>query len=78
MACPIGFAKGEQKYELCYAAIVNLPPRVRFHMENILLVEITNSKAFKTYTAARVLSGVNKAGEQADVDDLKGGRVRRF
>jgi hypothetical protein len=70
MACPIGFAKGEQKYELCYAAIVNLPPRVRFHMESILLLEVTNSKAFKNYGAARVLCGVNSDGQQAELDNF--------
>ena len=66
MSCPIGFAKGEQKYELCYASIVNLAPRMRNHMDNILLVEATNAKAFKKYGAARIVSGVDTQGEQVD------------
>lgn len=68
MCCPIGFAKSEQKYECCYASIVNLPPRLRFSQHAIQLLELTNSKAFKSYGAARVLSGVNSNGEQVDDD----------
>ena len=62
MTNPIGFGKSENKYECCYAAIVNLPPRLRFNMDVIQLLELTNAKAFKAYGAARILSGVNPAG----------------
>ena len=70
MACPIGFAKGEQKYECCYATIVNLPPRIRYQTDSILLVEVTNSKAFKRYGAARVISGVDSNGKQVEEDNF--------
>ena len=58
LSCPIGFAKSEQKHECCYAALANLPPRHRFSKNAIQLLELTNSKAFKRYDAACVLSGV--------------------
>ena len=61
MTNPIGFGKSENKYECCYAAIANLPPRLRFNMDAIQLLELTNSKAFKAYGAVRILGA--KAGE---------------
>ena len=74
-ACPIGFAKADQKYEGCYAAIANLPPRLRFTKSAILLLELTNSKAFKQYGAARVLSGIRSDGERISepcfADDMR-------
>ena len=63
---PIGFAKSDQKYECIYAAITNLPPRLRFSRHAIQLVELTNSKAFKHHSAARVLCGVDVDGKQID------------
>lgn len=66
MSNPIGFAKSEQKYECCYTAITNLPPRLRFSKNAIQLLELTNSKAFKRYGAARVLCGVDSGGQQVD------------
>lgn len=63
---PIGFAKSDQKYECIYAAITNLPPRLRFSRHAIQLVELTNSKAFKRHSGARVLCGVDVDGKQID------------
>ena len=70
MTNPIGFGKSENKYECCYAAIVNLPPRLRFNMDVIQLLELTNAKAFKAYGAARILSGVNPAGIAVDDENF--------
>ena len=64
VANPLGYAKGEQKYECCYYSIVNLPSRLRNQMDAIQVIELTNSKAFKKYGGARVLSGVKQDGEQ--------------
>jgi hypothetical protein len=62
VANPLGYAKGEQKYECCYYSILNLSARLRHSMGAIQLLELTNSKAFKAYGAARILSGVTKDG----------------
>jgi hypothetical protein len=70
MTNPIGFSKGEQKYECVYCAIVNLPPRLRYNQDMIQLIELTNCKAFKKYGAARVLSGVNADGNLFDEDNF--------
>ena len=70
MTCPIGFGKSDNKYECCYAAIANLPPRLRFNMDAIQLLELTNSKAFKAYGAARILGGRDATGKTVDNDNF--------
>ena len=70
MTNPIGFGKSENKYECCYAAIANLPPRLRFNMDAIQLLELTNSKAFKAYGAVRILGGRDAAGNAVENDNF--------
>ena len=76
VANPLGYAKGEQKYECVYYSVLNLPARLRHSMNAIQLVELTNAKAFKKHGAARVLCGVQADGKVVDeasfAEDMRG------
>ena len=70
MSNPIGSKRGDHKYEISSAAIVNLPLRMRLSFEFLMLLSIVSSKLDKAKGGALWnLAGRNQQGE-VDFDAL--------
>ena len=65
-ANPLGVARGSHSMECVYVALLNLPLRMRYRMENLFPVTLCNTSTLKRFGTRAVIGG--KGGGDDDPD----------